>query len=87
MLKFSDVDNLIDTNNREETKNAPKDIERLEEISNMRYEQRKQEMENDEDKIKISDQDINLTVSDINSFDEPSASSIPDLIFNDIEEL
>ena len=88
MLKFSDVDNLIDTNNREETKNAPKDIERLEEISNMRYEQRKQEMENDDDdKIQISDQDINLSALDINSFDEPSASSIPDLIFNDIEEL
>jgi hypothetical protein len=88
-LKFSDVDNLIDTNNREETKNAPKDIERLEEISNMRYEQRKQEMENeeDDDKIKISDQDINLTDFDIHSFDEPSTNSIPDLIFNDIEEL
>jgi len=89
MLKFSDVDNLIDTNNREETKNAPKDIERLEEISNMRYEQRKLEMENDddEDKIKISDQDINLTDFDIQNFDEPSGGSIPDLIFNDIEEL
>ena len=89
MLKFSDVDSLIDTNNHEETKNAPKDIERLEEISNMRYEQRKQEMENDddEDKIQISDQDINLTDFDIHSFDEPSGNSIPDLIFNDIEEL
>lgn len=89
MLKFSDVDSLIDTNNHEEIKNAPKDIERLEEISNMRYEQRKLEMENDDDddKIKISDQDINLTDFDIHSFDEPSASSIPDLIFNDIEEL
>ena len=87
-LKFSDVDNLIDTNNREETKNAPKNIERLEEISNMRYEQRKQEMENDDDdKIQISDQDINLTALDIHSFDEPSTNSIPDLIFNDIEEL
>jgi len=88
MLKFSDVDSLIDTNNNEETKNAPKDIARLEEISNMRYEQRKQEMEDDgEDKIKISDQDINLTDFDIHSFDEPSTNSIPDLIFNDIEEL
>jgi hypothetical protein len=89
MLKFSDMDSFIDTNNREEIKNAPKDIERLEEISNMRYEQRKLEMENDDDKLQISDQDINLSDFDIHSFDEPapSASSIPDLIFNDIEEL
>ena len=89
MLKFSDMDSFIDTNNREEIKNAPKDIERLEEISNMRYEQRKLEMENDDDKLQISDQDINLSDFDIHNFDEqpPSANSIPELLFNDIEEI
>jgi hypothetical protein len=57
----------------------------LEEISDARYNQRKIEasMEEDEDRIKISDQSISLTdCVDLNAL----SSSIPDLVL-DIEEL
>ena len=85
MLKFNDNDSAMSTDNREEIISAPKTIERLEEISDARYNQRKIEasMEEDEDRIKISDQSISLTdCVDLNAM----SSSIPDLVL-DIEEL
>jgi hypothetical protein len=88
MLKFNDNDSAMSSDNREEIISAPKTIERLEEISDARYNQRKLEatMEEDEDRIKISDQSISLT--DCVDLNAPSSSinSIPDLVL-DIEEL
>ena len=97
-LKFNDNDSAMSADNKEEIISAPKTIERLEEISDARYNQRKMEaeMEEDEDRIKISDQSVSLTdCVDLNapsssSFSSPSSSlsslSIPDLVL-DIEEL
>jgi len=88
VLKFNDVDSVIDVNNREENINAPKNVERLEEISNLRNMQRKmEEEEDDDDKIKISDQSISLTDFDVHNIDEPLSNLIPDLIFDDVEIL
>jgi hypothetical protein len=94
-LKFNDVDNAIDSNNKEEFINAPKSIERLEEISAFRNNQRKLENDDDEDddneKLNISGQDMNLDdLVDVINFDRSSESaenSIPDLLFDDIEIL
>ena len=44
----------------EKAVSAPKNIERLEEISKMRTAQRKAEEEEDEDAFKISDTDANI---------------------------
>jgi len=48
-LSFSDVDLVKDQYNKEERITAPKDIERLEELSELRYNQRKLETEGDDD--------------------------------------
>ena len=86
MLKFNDNDSVMSTDNKEEIVSAPKTIERLEEISDARYNQRKLEatMEEDEERIKISDQAISIT--DCVDLNEQATSSIPDLVL-DIEEL
>jgi hypothetical protein len=70
-LKFSDIDNVIDENNVEETVEAPKTIERLEKISIERAEQRKLDElydEDSDDKIKIGENVLlnDLDVHDLN---------------------
>jgi hypothetical protein len=58
-IKFNDVDMVRDINNKDDTILAPKTIERLDEISNIRNEQRKLEEDSDDDeepiKLKIFD--------------------------------
>jgi len=65
-IKFNDVDMVRDINNKDDTILAPKTIERLDEISNIRNEQRKLEEESDDDeepiKLKIFD---NLSSNDL----------------------
>jgi len=58
-IKFNDVDNAISIENKEENIIAPKTIERLENIAELRAEQRKAEeaTEVTEDKIQILDSD------------------------------
>ena len=75
-IKFNDMDSAIDTNNNEHAIHAPKTEDRLEQISNERYMQRKmQEEEDDEedglDRIKIGE-DVQLDVFDVHSMEEPS---------------
>jgi hypothetical protein len=70
------MDSAIDTNNNEHAIHAPKTEDRLEQISNERYMQRKmQEEEDDEedglDRIKIGE-DVQLDVFDVHSMEEPS---------------
>lgn len=72
-LSFSDVDDVIDTNNKTEQITAPKTIERLEQISVERNEQRKldelEDLEEEEnDKLKIGENVMlnELDVQDIN---------------------
>ena len=69
------MDSAIDTNNNEHAIHAPKTEDRLEQISNERYMQRKlQEEEDDEDaqdRIKIGE-DVQLDVFDVHTMEEPS---------------
>ena len=88
-LKFNDVDSAINKNGKEELIEAPKTIERLEEISTLRNIQRKIEEEEDDEKLKISNEDVSL-----DSLDVQVINSIPeeikldtDLLFDDIEIL
>lgn len=91
-LSFSDIDYARDENNNEIKVEAPKDIGRLEEISEMRNEQRRLETEedNDEDnpRLKIADEDVKLDYLDIHNIDTPNEMSLmPDLLIDDIEVL
>ena len=86
-LKFNDMDSMLDDNNKEQIVNAPKTIERLEEISTLRNIQRKMEEEDDDDKLKISDQDIELGNLDIHVIGQPGVKLEPDLLLDDIEIL
>jgi GTP:adenosylcobinamide-phosphate guanylyltransferase len=70
--------------------NAPKSLDRLEEISSMRNEQRKRESEDDNDenvKLHISDQAFNLDNLDIHNIEEPKLDLLPDLLIDEIEVL
>ena len=91
-LSFNNVDMAIDANNKEEKIVAPKDIARLEEISNIRNEQRKLETDDDDDedsssRIKISGDDISLGHMDVHNLEPQSMEIIPDLLIDDIEVL
>ena len=88
-VSFNNID-YVKTDNGVEQINAPKTLNRLEEISIFRNEQRKQENNDDDDeniKLKISDQSFNLEVSDLNSIEEDKIDLLPDLLIDDIEVL
>jgi len=84
-LTFNDYDSVLDTENKMDSVNAPKTIERLEEISSERALQRK--MDEDEDdldsKIKIHTDNIDLGTLDV--FDMDKSEDFVSL--DDIEEL
>jgi len=92
-LSFNDVDYARDENNNEIKVEAPKNIERLEEKSEMRNEQRRLETEEDDDfdnpRLKIADEDVKLDeLLDIHNIDTPNEISLmPDLLIDDIEVL
>ena len=89
-LSFSDIDLVKDQFNQEQQINAPKSIERLEEISEIRYNQRKLETDDDNSenqKIQILDESANLDSLDIHVINEPELETLPDLIIDDIELL
>lgn len=74
-LSFNDFDAVLNENNQVESVNAPKTIERLEEISTSRAMQRKLEEEaDDDDKIKIHTD--NLDISSLGIMDLDPVSSI-----------
>ena len=87
-VSFNNID-YVKTENGVEQINAPKTLNRLEEISIFINEQRKQENEDEDENIKlqISDQPFNLEVSDINSLEENKIDLLPDLLIDDIEVL
>jgi hypothetical protein len=87
-LLFNDVDTVMGDNGIKEEVSAPKTIERLEEISNLRNMQRKmEEEEEDNDSIKISNEDISLDNLDIHVINPPNVKLEPDLLLDDIEIL
>jgi hypothetical protein len=93
-LTFNNVDFAVDENNNEEQIDAPKDVNRLEEISQIRNAQRKlaEEMDEDDDapsgvKLKIFDDSANLDNMDIHVIDPPNISLNDDYLLDDIEVL
>jgi hypothetical protein len=80
-ISFNEVD-YVKTDYGVSQVNASKNIDRLEEISSLRNEQRKREQECDDDdnvKLVISDQNVNLDNFDIQTFDESKLDLLPDL--------
>jgi len=86
-LTFNDYDSVLDSDNKEEKINAPKSIERLEEISTERAIQRKLEEDDDlDDKIKIHTDNISLDSLDVFDMDRMTGSD-EFVSLDDIEEL
>lgn len=90
-IQFSNTDEAISTEKKIEQIDAPKDIERLEQISNERHEARKlEEMEYDDDedeKIKIGEM-VNLDELDVQTIESPKMVLSEDpLLKNEIEIL
>jgi hypothetical protein len=89
-VSFNNID-YIKTDEGISQINAPKSLDRLEEISAIRNEQRKRESEDDDDdvnaKLQISDQSFNLDNLDIHNIEEPRLDLLPDLLIDEIEVL
>ena len=85
-LSFNDMDSAVDTDNRESLISAPKNIDRLEEISTSRAIQRKLEEEesDDDDSDRIQ---IHTDMVDLSGFDDLDTHLGEDNINLDIEEL
>jgi hypothetical protein len=93
-ISFNDYDSVLDPlSNKVENVNAPKTEDRLEAISADRYFKRKldeEESDDDEDRIKIHTEPIDLSGFDILDMDEnliPKMNPKDDQIILDIEEL
>ena len=86
-LKFNDVDSVMTKNGKEELVEAPKTIERLEEISALRNMQRKMEEEDDDEKLKISNEDVSLDILDVHTINPPEVKLDTDFLLDDIEIL
>ena len=92
-LSFNDYDSVMNQEDQVETVNAPKTIERLEEISTERAIQRKLEEDDELDsKIKIHTDNISLDHTDVFDIQEdgryvPSGPSSEEIMLDDIEEL
>jgi hypothetical protein len=83
-LTFDNSDSTKDENNIVKTVEAPKTIERLEELSTSRAIARKLE-EDEEERITISTDQIDLSGFDV--LDEPDMNPRDDFLLNDVEEL
>jgi len=90
-LSFNDIDYVKNDNGNIENINAPKTIERLEEISEFRSQQRKIESQDDDAdnnvKLSISEQTFDLDDMDVHNIEEPKLELLPDLLIDDIEIL
>ena len=91
-ISFNNIDFVRDENNNEVKIDAPKTLERLEELSEFRQKQKMLESDSDDDdddnsKLIISDQTVKLNVTDFQPVDNDDSSNIDDLLINDIEIL
>jgi hypothetical protein len=87
-LSFNDIDFIKAEDGNITNVSAPKTIERLEEISEMRTQQRKNDEDEDDNvKLSISDQSFDLDNLDIHNIEEPKIDLLPDLLIDDIEVL
>jgi hypothetical protein len=89
-IKFNDVDQAVNDKGKEELISAPKTLERLEAISNLRNIQRKMEEEADDDDnetLKISDELVDLNSLDVHVIGQKSIDLEPNFLLDDIEVL
>jgi len=91
-LSFDNIDYTMDESGNNHQVDAPKTIERLEEISEQRNQQRKLETDDDEDdyqneRLKITNENVDLTNLDIHHIEPAELNLIPDLLIDDIEIL
>ena len=86
-IKFNDVDAVMNNHGKEEFITAPKNIERLEEISTLRNIKRKMEEEEDDEKLNISTENVSLDNLDISIIDQPDDKLKNDILLDDIEIL
>jgi hypothetical protein len=91
VIKFNDVDKAVNDKGNEELISAPKTLERLEEISNLRNIQRKMDEEADADDdnetLKISDELVDLNSLDVHVIGEKSMELEPNFLLDEIEVL
>jgi len=87
-LTFNEMDSVMDEDNKVKTVSAPKNIERLEEISTARAIQRRldEEEEGDEERIKISSDTIDLSGFDVLDNDKVDILT-NDFMLDGVEEL
>jgi len=88
-IVFNDIDMVRDINNNDDTIMAPKTYERLNEISNIRNEQRKIDDSDDDEpiKLKISDNSVSISDLGVQSIDPVILDEDVDLLSGLIEEL
>lgn len=90
-IKFNDVDQTVTETGKKELINAPKTLERLEEISNLRNIQRKIEEEAeadaDDEKLNISDELVDLNSLDVHVIGEKMLELDTNFLLDDIEVL
>jgi hypothetical protein len=93
-LSFNNIDSVVDENKNITNINAPKTLDRLEEISELRNNQRKiesnsfeNENQNDNIKLNITNDSVELGHLDVHVIDEQKMNLLPDLLIDDIEIL
>lgn len=87
-LKFNDVDMVRDVNNIERAIQAPKDLDTLQKISEMKALERQIEEDLDEDNVKLTIFDQNLTLSDLDVQDiNPPKIELNENLITEFEEL
>jgi hypothetical protein len=88
-LSFSDIDYVKDYNNNIVPVSAPKSIDRLEEISELRNQQRREDDDDDNEnqKLQITDQHFDLDSLELQTIEEPRLELLPDLLIDNIEVL
>lgn len=86
-LSFNDMDAILDESDNVKTIEAPKSIERLEEISTERAFQRQLEEESDDERIQISTEQVDLRDFDELGLTHPVQNNDDNIILDGIEEL
>ena len=87
-LSFNDIDSVLDETNHVQDIDAPKSIEKLEELSTSRAMESMYDMDDDYDeKLKIDTN--NLTLTDFDVLDEQATAKLDSskIVLNDVEEL
>ena len=86
-LSFNDMDAILDESDNVKTIEAPKSIERLEEISTERAFQRQLDEESDDERIQISAEQVDLRDFDELGSTHPGHNNDDSIILDGIEEL